>query len=416
MGACISSKYCRVRRNINSNNTQQNLQSSSPLENSYNMVNQNEQIVAIQNNVSLTTPEPIQIENHIAFNHKRNDQIDNLLQSGPQPSGLSANSNYVLNNINSYSSYSYFVPPTGRNKRLKKDKYKYFKCDKNISEAQLKAKREEFWDTAPHFDGKGEIWAALHGAVDAYEGKNFVLAQAIIDSANIILPNGLLNDCYDELGNRYQLPIYVLARPVNLIRKSKSQIINETDSSCSSSKNKVNEGQEDDEDDDDDVSTININNDGDAYNEKKNRSNKSNAIQSKLRLLKKITKNRNKKNYSKTQTVNKTKQENIPCNSEIKVESKILPIKIRISSLSNQEDDIKLEVNLNQTVLALKSQIFDLTKIDATNQRIFFRGKLMRDHQKLKFHKIYRNVVLQCIVRETAKQLINGFSPGQNLN
>ncbi len=83
-----------------------------------------------------------------------------------------------------------------------KDFYKYFKYEKRISEKQLRAKREEFWDTAPAFDGKSEIWHALRAAVDACESKNFQLAQAIIDSANIILPNGLLNDCYDELGNR----------------------------------------------------------------------------------------------------------------------------------------------------------------------------------------------------------------------
>ena len=56
----------------------------------------------------------------------------------------------------------------------------------------------------------------MKAAVEAYEQKNYQLAQAIIDSANIILPKGFLNDCYDELGNRYQIPIYVLAKPINL--------------------------------------------------------------------------------------------------------------------------------------------------------------------------------------------------------
>ena len=28
---------------------------------------------------------------------------------------------------------------------------------------------------------------------------------------------GTLLDCYDELGNRYQLPVYVLSAPTNLI-------------------------------------------------------------------------------------------------------------------------------------------------------------------------------------------------------
>lgn len=66
------------------------------------------------------------------------------------------------------------------------------------------AKREEFWHTAPAFEGKPEIWTALKATVDALEARNYQLAQAIIDSANIILPNGIINDCYDELGNRLQ--------------------------------------------------------------------------------------------------------------------------------------------------------------------------------------------------------------------
>ena len=36
-----------------------------------------------------------------------------------------------------------------------------------LTEAQLRSKREEFWDTAPAFEGKTEIWAALKAAVDA---------------------------------------------------------------------------------------------------------------------------------------------------------------------------------------------------------------------------------------------------------
>jgi hypothetical protein len=406
MGVCISSNFCRVRRNLNSNNTQQQLQNRS-FENSLNRTIQGEQICATQNNNPITT-ETIQTEstNTINFNSKRNDQIDSLVQSEPLPSNLSVNSNYLLNNINSYNSYTYFVPPTGRNKRLKKNKYKYFKCEKKISEAQLKAKRDEFWDTAPHFDGKVEIWSALKAAVDACEIKNFTLAQAIIDSANIILPNGLLNDCYDELGNRYQLPIYVLARPVNLAEKSnKLKFFNESDSSCSSSKNKTNEGEEDEDCyADDDVSNKNISNDEEINNE--NNSSRAKALQKKFRIFKKVTKQSNKKSSAKMQKNSKNNQEALAHNSAPKNESKIIAIKLRISSLSNQEDDIKLEVDLNQSVLALKSQINELKKIEPINQRIFFRGKLMRDHQKLKYHKVYKNVVLQCIVRETQKQSI----------
>lgn len=77
-----------------------------------------------------------------------------------------------------------------------------------MTESQLFSKRDEFWHTAPAFDGKPEIWAALKASVEALEMRNYQLAQAIIDSANIILPNGIINDCYDELGNRYLIISY----------------------------------------------------------------------------------------------------------------------------------------------------------------------------------------------------------------
>lgn len=86
-----------------------------------------------------------------------------------------------------------------------------------MTEGQLRSKRDEFWDTAPAFDGRQEIWDALRAAANALEGADYGLAQAIIDGANICLPHGTLLDCYDELGAHYQLPVYCLAPPVNLL-------------------------------------------------------------------------------------------------------------------------------------------------------------------------------------------------------
>lgn len=34
---------------------------------------------------------------------------------------------------------------------------------------------------------------------------------------------GYLTDCYDELGNRYQLPVYVLSHPSNLLREDSEE-------------------------------------------------------------------------------------------------------------------------------------------------------------------------------------------------
>lgn len=59
-----------------------------------------------------------------------------------------------------------------------------------LTEGQIRSKRDEFWDTAPAFEGRREIWDALKAAALAVENHDYDLAQAIIDGANITLPNG----------------------------------------------------------------------------------------------------------------------------------------------------------------------------------------------------------------------------------
>lgn len=93
-----------------------------------------------------------------------------------------------------------------------------WKSDVPLTEGQLKSKRDEFWDTAPAFEGKCEIWDALRAAASAFEAADFQLAQAIIDGASISVPNGYLTECYDELGTRYQVPVYCLSYPINIVK------------------------------------------------------------------------------------------------------------------------------------------------------------------------------------------------------
>lgn len=120
----------------------------------------------------------------------------------------------VANSRDAYTSVTVLLKR--RNEPLKKDKPKW-KSDYPMTEGQLRSKRDEFWDTAPAFDGRKEIWDALKAAAVAVECNDHELAQAIVDGASITLPHGSLMECYDELGNRYQLPAYCLAPPVNLI-------------------------------------------------------------------------------------------------------------------------------------------------------------------------------------------------------
>ena len=77
----------------------------------------------------------------------------------------------------------------GRNQPLKKEKPKW-KSDYPMTDGQLRSKRDEFWDTAPAFEGRQEIWDALKAAAHAFESNDHELAHAIIDGANITLPHG----------------------------------------------------------------------------------------------------------------------------------------------------------------------------------------------------------------------------------
>ncbi|KAJ9563208.1 hypothetical protein OSB04_008368 [Centaurea solstitialis] len=95
-------------------------------------------------------------------------------------------------------------------------KPKPWKHPEPITTEQLKRMRDEFWDTAPHYGGRKEIWDALQAAAEA----ELSLAQAIVDSAGVIVQKADLTVCYDERGAKYELPKYVLSVPTNLIRDS----------------------------------------------------------------------------------------------------------------------------------------------------------------------------------------------------
>ena len=77
----------------------------------------------------------------------------------------------------------------GKNQPLKHELPRW-KNDAPLTMGQLNSKRDEFWDTAPAFDGRKEIWDALKAAAYACETRDFELAQAIVNGANIRIPRG----------------------------------------------------------------------------------------------------------------------------------------------------------------------------------------------------------------------------------
>lgn len=60
-----------------------------------------------------------------------------------------------------------------------------------LTMGQLQGRRDTFWDTAPVYDGRREIWDALRASVEAAEMEDYDLAQAILSGANITLPTGM---------------------------------------------------------------------------------------------------------------------------------------------------------------------------------------------------------------------------------
>lgn len=93
-------------------------------------------------------------------------------------------------------SLAFAVVALGRNQPLKREKPKW-KSDYPMTDGQLRSKRDEFWDTAPAFEGRKEIWDALKAAAQAFESNDHELAQAIIDGASITLPHGKWSITYN---------------------------------------------------------------------------------------------------------------------------------------------------------------------------------------------------------------------------
>ena len=60
----------------------------------------------------------------------------------------------------------------------------------DVTRDSLEARRKEFWETAPAFGGREEVWCALRSACEFAEKGEYAMSQAIVDGAGIILPSG----------------------------------------------------------------------------------------------------------------------------------------------------------------------------------------------------------------------------------
>ena len=94
---------------------------------------------------------------------------------------------------------------------------------KQWNRLQLDRERREFFDT--RVTGHAEIWATLKVVVGLLADGDITTAQSILDAAAITVPTGdLKNGAYDEAGNLYQMPEYVISDPQNLVLNQQGDI------------------------------------------------------------------------------------------------------------------------------------------------------------------------------------------------
>lgn len=73
--------------------------------------------------------------------------------------------------------------------------------------------------------GRAEIWATLKVVIGLMAEGEIQDAQGILDASAITVPTGdLMNGAYDEVGNFYQLPEYIISDPRNVILGSQENI------------------------------------------------------------------------------------------------------------------------------------------------------------------------------------------------
>ncbi|CAF0845625.1 unnamed protein product [Rotaria sordida] len=301
----------------------------------------------------------------------------------------------------------------GRNKPLNRTACRpKWKSDVPITENQLRRKREEYWDTAPAFEGRKEIWDALRGACYALEQNDIDLAQSIINCANISLPHGTLLDCYDELGTRYQLPIYVLSSPTNIIDGDQSSIDSRGDNESGTSDIGLALTAATDRERDyggnqssSSSSTTTITNNHYRTTTKSSTTTHHNGHNPIVREIKKhrrkqklnITNIDSGNDSSSTNTtttpppITNQQQTNIDHDTEI-------PIKFR---LSNGKEH-RLYCKQNEKIRNIKRRLAMLENgvIDSQIQRLYFGGKLLRDRSVIWEARLQRNFVVQVILTD----------------
>ncbi|KAF9928119.1 Ubiquitin domain-containing protein 2 [Linnemannia zychae] len=142
-------------------------------------------------------------------------------------------------------------PGYGGRRILALKNHKWYAPAPPPTRTRLEREREEFWDTAPAYDGRPEVWQALRTACCNEDDPDQI--QAILNAARITIPSSISPEltvaavgtanaleepersgwsrraqrqdpmaqlaCYDHLGNLYIIPLKILSDPSNLSRE-----------------------------------------------------------------------------------------------------------------------------------------------------------------------------------------------------
>ncbi|CAF3771350.1 unnamed protein product [Adineta steineri] len=301
----------------------------------------------------------------------------------------------------------------GRNKPLNRSACRpKWKSDVPITENHLRRKREEYWDTAPAFDGRKEIWDALRGACYAIEQNDIDLAQSIINCANISLPHGTLLDCYDELGTRYQLPIYVLSSPTNMIDGEQSSIDSRGDYESGASDiglaiTAATDRERDFGGNQSSTSSSSSSSTNNQYCTTTTTKSSTGHHSGHNPIVREIKKHRRKQKLStNTDSGNDSSSTNTTTSPSIIIQQQPInidqdieiPIKFR---LSNGKEH-RLYCKQNERIRNIKRRLAMLENgvIDSQTQRLFFGGKLLRDRSIIYEARLQRNFVVQVILTD----------------
>ncbi|BFZ60233.1 hypothetical protein YB2330_001260 [Saitoella coloradoensis] len=108
-------------------------------------------------------------------------------------------------------------PPIGGNRPYHPHPNKSWTSPLPLSLPDLLHQRLAFWETAPTYEGREHIWRLLRVVVEDAE-LSLSEKQGMLDAEGLVLPTGgLLDGAYDRTGVRYQVPVYCLAEPTNLV-------------------------------------------------------------------------------------------------------------------------------------------------------------------------------------------------------